>query len=345
MSKRLSPTILFAAALILALLALLASLSIGRQSVSLLQAWREWRAQTPPGEASALYILLHLRLPRTLASFLAGAGLGLVGCAFQALLRNPLATPYTLGVAGAGSFGAYTALVLVDFGYLTHWVGGVPVVQLFAFLFAAIDVLLIFFLASGMRRPSPATLLLTGVTLGIIANSGILLMRYFARPERLIDMDRWIMGGVDVVGYGPIWTLAIGVLPAALLLIAQAHRLDQFAFNEDMAGGRGINVTRLQLAVLLLGSVVTGVIVSEVGPIGFVGLVVPHSVRVFTGARHRLLMPASFLAGGAFLCACDLVARRVPVAGEMPVGIITTLVGGPFFLYLLLRGRLNNWNS
>ncbi|HNR29855.1 MAG TPA: iron ABC transporter permease [Candidatus Hydrogenedentes bacterium] len=343
MTRRVSAGHAVLAATALCVIVIAASLSIGPEPLGPLHLLRQWRA----GESieDAAYILFSLRLPRTLAAFLAGAGLALVGCAFQALLRNPLATPYTLGLAGAGSFGAYTALVLIDFGRLPYSVIGVPMVQAFAFLFAAADVLLIFLVASRRARPTPAVLLLTGVTLGIIANSGIMLTRYFARPERLIDMDRWLMGGVDIVGYRPVAVLAIGVVPACLWLLTQAGKLDQFGFSEEMAAGRGVNITRLQLTVLLLGSFITGVIVSEVGPIGFVGLVVPHTVRAFTGAGHRLLMPVSLLSGGAFLCLCDLAARKVPVAGEIPIGIITTLIGGPFFLYLLVRGRFADWET
>ena len=341
MKRRISTVWLFLGAFAACALVIVASLSIGQEPLNPLRVLREWRAGT--ASADSLYIVFSLRLPRTLAAFLAGAGLAIVGCAFQALLRNPLATPYTLGLASAASFGAYTALVLVDFGRIAPALLGIPVVQALAFLFAAADVLLIFAVASRRVRPTPTVLLLTGVTLGIVANSGIMLTRYFARPERLIDMDRWIMGGVDIVGYGPVATLAAGVLPAGLLLLAQAGRLDQFGFSEEMAAGRGVNVARLQLAVLLLGSLITGVIVSEVGPIGFVGLVVPHTVRAFTGPGHRTLMPVSMLSGGAFLCLCDLAARKVPVAGEIPIGIITTLIGGPFFLYLLVRRKFADW--
>lgn len=319
------------------------SLSTGKEAVSLARAWADWRAGLAPGESPALNILLYQRLPRTLAAALAGGGLALVGCAFQAVLRNPLATPYTLGIASAGALGAYTALVLVDAGLLLHRVAGVPTVQALAFLFAVGDVLLIYLMASRRARPSPAVLLLTGVTLGIVANAGIMLARYFARPERLIDMDRWIMGGVDVLGLEPVAVVAAVVLPGAVLLMAQAGALDQFGFSTELAASRGVRTGRLQLTVLLLGSLITAVIVSKVGPIGFVGLIVPHSVRSFTGPRHRALMPASFIAGAGFLCLCDVVSRKMPIAGEVPIGIVTTLVGGPFFLYLLLRRNFADW--
>jgi iron complex transport system permease protein len=321
------------------------SLLTGKQPVSPAQAWEEWQAGMRIHEGAVLNILFFQRLPRTLAALLAGAGLALVGCTFQAILRNPLATPYTLGIASAGALGAYVALLLVDAGLIAASLLGVPVVQALAFIFAIGDVMLVYLMASRRTRPSPAVLLLTGVTLGILANAGIMLARYFARPERLVDMDRWLMGGVDVLGFDPVFTIAVIVVPGCLILVLQAGKLDQFGFSIELASSRGIHIGRLQLLVFLLGSLITAVIVSKVGPIGFVGLIVPHSVRSFTGSRHRVLMPVTVIAGAAFLCACDIVSRKVPVAGEVPIGIITTLVGGPFFLYLLMRRKFTDWET
>lgn len=321
---------------------LVMSVFIGRESISPALAWREWRAGAPPEESPALGILVNQRLPRTLAALLAGAGLALAGCAFQALLRNPLATPYTLGVASAGALGAWSAFLLADMGIIAGVLLGLPAVQAFAFLFAGADMLLVYMLAARRSRSSPAVLLLAGVTLGMLANSGIMLTRYLARPDRLVMMDRWLMGGVDVLGYKPVLMLAAGVIPCALVLLAQAPHFDQIAFSTDLAAGRGVRVNRLQAVTFLVGSLMTAIIVSEVGPIGFVGLIVPHSVRAVTGSRHRLLMPVSVLAGGAFLCCCDIIARRA-MPGETPIGIITTLIGGPFFLHLLMRRKFTDW--
>jgi iron complex transport system permease protein len=329
-------------ALAASLLVIAASLFIGAQPVHPAQVWREWRAGVSLSDSPALSILIHQRVPRTLAALLAGAGLALSGCAFQALLRNPLATPYTLGVASAGALGAWTAFILMDLGWIAGRLLGVPSVQAFAFLFCLGDVTLVYLLAARRKRTSPAVLLLAGVTLGMLANSGIMLTRYLARPDRLVVMDRWLMGGVDIIGYKPIYTLVIGVIPCAAILLAQAGKFDQFGFDEEIAASRGISISRLQLVTFLIGSLMTAFIVSEVGPIGFVGLIVPHAVRVLTGPRHRLLMPVSLVAGAAFLCCCDIVARKA-LPGEIPIGIITTLIGGPFFLYLLMRGKFTDW--
>ncbi len=315
------------------------SLTIGTESISLTEAWRQWRAGLPLSEAPTLSVLLELRLPRTLLAFIAGSALALAGCSFQALLRNPLATPYTLGIASFGALGAYAAMV---FGLTWSFLGFGPVV-LAAFLFAGFDVFVVYMLAVQRGRFSPAVLLLAGVTMGMLANAGILLLRYLAKPEEVVNMDRFLMGGVDVQGYDAVIFLTLAATPCMLFLLAQSTRFDQLSFGIELAEGRGVNVRRLQVLTFLIGSLLTALLVAHVGPIGFVGLMVPHAVRSFTGSRHRLLMPMTLLAGGPFLCVCDIISR-VLLSQETPIGIITTVLGGPFFLYLLMRRRLTDWD-
>jgi len=319
------------------------SIFIGTETLDLRQAWRELVNGTPLNEAPTLSVLLRHRLPRTLAAFIAGAGLAIAGCAFQALLRNPLATPYTLGVASAGALGAWVSFLIADMTAHNPLLAFLTGKQVLAFAFAGIDVYIVYLLAARRIRTSPAVLLLAGVTLGMLANAGIMFSRYLTRPDRLVNMDRWLMGGVDVLGYRPVLFLAAGVIPCAIVLLMQAARYDQFAFGTTMAAGRGVNIGRLQITTFLVGSLITAVIVSEVGPIGFVGLIIPHAVRLITGPSHRLVMPLSIVAGGAFLCACDIVARRI-LPGETPIGIITTMIGGPVFLYILVRRKFSDWN-
>lgn len=323
---------------------MLASLAIGSADVSLGGAWAEWRSGVPLQDAPALSVLVQQRLPRTLAAIIVGAGLALAGCAFQAMLRNPLATPYTLGVASAGALGAWTATILIQgYGFSLVFLGPRPI-QALAFVFAALDMALVYALAARRSRLSPSVLLLAGVTMGMLANAGILFMRYLAAPERLVMMERWLMGGVDVIGYEDIKVLFWGVTPCILVLMAQGSKFDQLGFGTELAAGRGVNVPLLQVITFLVGSLMTAVIVSVCGPIGFVGLIVPHAVRTVTGSRHRVLMPFCTVAGGAFLCLCDIIARRV-VSGEFPIGIVTSMVGGPFFLYLLMRRRFTDWET
>ncbi len=323
---------------------IIASIFVGTETLSIRQAWQEWQSGRPYAETPVLGILLQQRLPRTLAALIVGSGLALAGCGFQAMLRNPLAEPYTLGVASAGAFGAWTATILVAGYGLPRSFLGISPVQILAFIFAEIDILVVYLLAARKERISPSVLLLGGVTMGMLANGGILFMRYFADPERVVMMDRWLMGGVDVLGYAPVKTLFIGVAPCILILLAQASKYDQLGFGAEIAAGRGINVKALQVTTFLVGSLLTAIIVSVVGTIGFVGLIVPHAVRSVTGSRHRLLMPMSVLAGGAFLCFCDIIARKI-LPGETPIGIVTTLFGGPFFLYLLMNRRFTDWDA
>lgn len=315
------------------------SLLVGAESISIADAWHAWRRGVPAYESPSLGILLYQRLPRTLAALLTGGGLALVGATFQALLRNPLATPYTLGMASAGALGAWIATIVFPAGWVLL---GFSPVQALAFVFAALNMSLVYAMALRRRRLSPAVLLLAGVTLGMIANAGILFMRYLARPDQLIMMDRWLMGAVDVLGFEPVIVLAVGVLPCSALLLAQGAKFDQLGFDPEMASARGVHVGRLQFVTFAVGSFMTAIIVSKVGPIGFVGLIVPHAVRSLTGSRHRLLMVVSFIAGGGFLCLSDIAARKL-VAQELPIGVVTALVGGPFFLSLLLRRKLTDW--
>ncbi len=336
---------LAAAGLIIASIALVVlSLLIGTERVDLYQAWAEWSAGLPPEQAPMLGILLDQRLPRTLAALIVGCGLALAGAAFQAMLRNPLAEPYTLGVASAGALGAWTATILIGAYSFPAYLLGMPTIQMLAFAFAEIDILIVYQLAAHRDRISPSVLLLGGITMGMLANGGILFMRYLADPNRVVMMDRWLMGGVDVLGYRPVLTLLIGVVPCAVILLAQAPKFDQLGFGPELAAGRGVNVRMLQALTFAVGSLMTAAVVSVVGTIGFVGLIVPHIVRGITGSRHRILMPVSAVVGGGFLCLCDIMARKI-LPGETPIGIVTTLLGGPFFLYLLLRRRFTDWDA
>ena len=299
----------------------------------------------PPDPANPLAldaeILLTLRLPRIALAFLVGAALGVVGAVFQALLRNPLADPYTLGVSSGGSLGAVVAIFLPQLGF--YWT---PLpwlhfshIQLFAFAGALAAVLMIYLLARGGERVSTMELLLAGVTMSMIFGALILSVRYFAEPHLLKDMDRWMMGGLNVAGWKDVLTVLPFLLPALLVLLSIARGLDQMAFGDELAGARGVNVGRLQRTAFFSASLATGAVVAVSGPIGFVGLIVPHTVRRLIGPDHRLLLPCVFFGAGGFLVLCDTFARTVIAPTELPVGIITALLGGPFFIYLLISGR------
>jgi iron complex transport system permease protein len=183
------------------------------------------------------------------------------------------------------------------------------------------------------------TLLLAGVTVSILCGAMTQLIRYLASPNQMVMMDHWMMGGLDVIGYRELSALLPLLLPGLTLLLSQMGTLNHLSLGEEMALGQGIDVATVQKLSFIGGGLATTGAVSLAGPIGFVGLLVPHAVRRLSGFDHRILLPGSFLAGGAFLVACDTVARTVVSPTEMPVGIITALVGGPFFVYLLLKKR------
>lgn len=285
-------------------------------------------------------ILFDLRLPRILLAFLTGAALGVVGAVFQALLRNPLATPYTLGVASGGSFGAVVAMFLPAFipSIAFTW-GPFNYVQCFAFAGSILAVGVIYLLARSGDRVSTMELLLAGVTMGMIFSALILAVRYFASPNMLVGMDRWMMGGLDVSDWPVVLSVLPFLLPGIIVLMLMARGFDQISFGEDMAMGRGVNVARLQKVAFFFGSLATASVVAVAGPIGFVGLIVPHTVRRLVGPDHRVLLPCTFFAAGGFLVVCDTFARTIIAPTELPVGIITSLLGGPFFIYLLIKGR------
>lgn len=291
------------------------------------------------GEGGRDARILALRLPRVVLGLVAGISLGLTGAAFQTLLRNALATPYTLGVSFAGALGAFLALAVDP---LRFRLGPVSSVSVLAFAFAAAVVLLLERLSRRRRRLATHELLLAGVTLNFFCGAAILLLRFLTDPLRLRAMDQWMMGGLQVGSWVELAPLPPLLLPGLVLLLGQARALDQLAFGEELAASRGVDVLGSQRTVLLAGSLVTAAVVAVTGPIGFVGLLAPHAVRGWIGPTHRALLPASALAGGAFLVLADAVTRSLSVAGrgsEMPVGVWTALVGAPLFLGLLLRSR------
>jgi iron complex transport system permease protein len=286
-------------------------------------------------EASrAANVLLMLRLPRVLLGLLAGGGLAVAGAVFQALLRNPLATPHTLGVSSAAALGAVVAICL---GLPGPSGGPFTAVQFFALAGGLLDVGLIYLLARRKEVFSPLKLLLAGVTMGLICSAIIMFVRFLSDPMKLVVVDRWLMGGLDVHGFRSLAAVLPIVLPALALLLTEANAMNQLSMGEEMAAGRGVDVAAVQKEAFIAGSILTAAIVSVAGPIGFVGLIVPHLLRSLFGPDHRLLLFLCFFGGGVFLAAADAVARSVVAPSELPVGVLTAMLGGPFFLVLLMR--------
>ena len=325
---------LIATYVILGLVALLACLLAplaGSTDISLARAFDRSTAFADNADAQIFFIA---RLPRTLAAAIAGSSLAAAGAVFQALLRNPLADPFTLGISAGAALGA---ILTISFGSSAGFLG-IPPVLASSFAGAGAAVAIVFGLAQVRRRGfSTHILLLAGVTLNAFFSAIILFVQYFAEFTQTLRAVRWLMGDLDVSGYGPIaaalpfWLIALtcfAVLPRALNLLS---------VGPEAAAARGVDVARAQRVAFFSASLASSTAVSLGGPIGFVGIIVPHALRLVVGADYRLVLPASALGGAAFLIGCDVVARTALAPLQIPIGVITAMLGGPFFLWLLLR--------
>ena len=279
-------------------------------------------------------IFFIARLPRTLAGAAVGALFATAGVVFQGLLRNPLATPFTLGVSTGAALGAILAISfnwsIAAFGF-----SAVPVA---AFAGSLMAVAIVYALAQARHRGlSTTVLLLAGVTMNAFFSAMILFVQYFASFADTYRTLRWLMGDLDVSSYQPL----IAALPTTLAAFAVfgwlARPLNLLSLGADSAESRGLDVKTAQRAAFFSASLATGAAVSVGGPIGFVGIIIPHLVRLLVGPDHRLVLPAAALFGAAFLVGCDVIARTILAPVELPVGIITALIGGPFFLWLLIK--------
>jgi iron complex transport system permease protein len=279
-------------------------------------------------------IFFVARLPRTLAGACVGALFAASGVVFQGLLRNPLATPFTLGVSTGAALGAVLA---ITFNWSIGFIG-ISAVPVAAFAGSLIAVAIVYALAQARHRGlSTTVLLLAGVTMNAFFSALILFVQYFASFADTYRTLRWLMGDLDVSSYQPLLAALPTTVAAFAVFAWLARPLNLLSLGADSAESRGLDVARAQRAAFLSASLATGAAVSIGGPIGFVGIIVPHLIRLIVGPDHRLVLPAATLFGAAFLVGCDLIARTVLAPVELPVGIITALLGGPFFLWLLIR--------
>lgn len=286
--------------------------------------------------------ILWLRVSRVSAGLLVGAALGGAGCALQALLRNPLAEPYTLGVS-SGS--ALLAVVAIRIG-LDAWVGDLGIAGA-ALLGAALALAAVWQLSRVGRHLPPATLVLAGVTVSMFCSAASLLVQATADFTEISRMLRWMMGGLDGRRMAFVEGAAPPILGGLLILGWFARELNALAAGEEAAASLGVAVGRTHRVVFAVASLLIGVSISLGGPIGFVGLIVPHALRALWGPDHRLLLPASALGGGALVVICDVVARLAIAPAQLPTGAVTALFGGPFFVLILLwhKRRAGMWEA
>ncbi len=305
---------------------------VGPTQVSWARVFQAWPPL--PGNQDA-QIFFSIRLPRNLLAALAGAAMACAGIVFQAVLRNPLACPFTLGVAGGSSFGAVVA-ILLGFTTLVH---GFSLVTLFSFLGALFSLFLVYSLASMLRSFSALTLLLAGVAINYFFNALVLLAYYIADFTQAYAMIHWMIGSLDVVELGTVVKLALGVGAGFLALWALARELNLLSAGEELAKVKGVPTSRVIVGSIVVASLMTSAVVALTGPIAFVGLIIPHIYRLWIGNDHRFLLPCSALGGGAFLMLCDTVARSFFGSTEVPVGVLTALLGVPVLLWLLFHRR------
>ena len=291
-------------------------------------------------DASVETIVMDLRLPRVLGGMVVGAGLASAGTVFQAILRNPMADPYIIGTAAGASLGATLAIVLpllapaLAIGAGSAWLG-LGIVQLLAFVGGLGTVLLVIGVArQGGRLPS-VTLLLTGYAVSSLLAAGVSLLM-FGSGRALAAIFAWLMGSLAGVGWVDLAIAAPIVVVVVAVLLAQWRSLNLLLLGDGPAAHLGLDVARAKLRFTMLATLATSAVVAISGTIGFVGLVVPHVLRLVAGPDHRLLLPASALLGAALLVLADLGAR---LSGGIPVGVVTAFVGAPFFLWLLRRSR------
>jgi iron complex transport system permease protein len=279
-------------------------------------------------------ILFSVRLPRIIFAAIVGATLSLGGVIFQAILRNPLADPYILGISGGSALGAIIGILI---GAGTFYLG----IPLLAFLGALATVFLVFVMAGGTRGPLlDNSLLLSGVVVNAFFSAAILFFLSIVNSMELHSITFWLMGDLSNSSVKEICIAGFCLLAGFILLYAQARKLNLIVQGEDTAQHLGVNVERTKQWLVIVTSLIISVAVSLAGIIGFVGIMVPHLMRLFFGSDHRLLLPVSALFGASFLIVADTIARIVFAPAELPVGVITALCGAPYFIFLLKRKAL-----
>ena len=298
--------------------------------------WNAITGQSQPDRTVA-HIVLDLRLPRILGAIVCGFALAVCGTVMQSMMKNPLADPYTMGISSGAGFGAALAIIL---GVELISGGGIIIN---AFVFAIIPAMVILFL-SKFRRATPTMMILCGISLMYLFNAMTQLFMLVADPEDLATVYKWTVGTLDSIDMGELVLVLIVAVAGSLYVQYMANRLNVMGVGDDSAKTLGVDVDRQRLIILLVITLVAASVVSFTGVIGFVGLVSPHIARLVIGADNRYLIPAAGIFGSALLLASDIVARTIAAPTILPVGVITACIGGPLFMYLILRSSKEVWS-
>jgi len=287
------------------------------------------------GDEISETVLLNIRIPRVIMATVAGGTLAISGAALQALFRNPLASPFTLGVSGGASLGA---LIAIKLG-LSHGFLGFSSISLFAFLVSLFTIFFVYSVSKVRGVVATGRLLLAGVVMNFLYSAFILFIQFFSDFTQSLQTMRWIMGSLDVVGLDSVWKTLIFAVPGCLLLLSMTKEMNLFALGDDVASSLGVNIGRMELTIYFATSLAASAVISVTGPIGFVGLIIPHILRMILGVDNRIILPCSFLLGASYLTVTDTISRTIVSPIEIPVGIVTSSVGGLFFLWLLMRTK------
>ncbi len=323
--------------LLLLVLACLWAISSGTAKIPLSQVveviWLAFQGSVPAIFQTQKTIIFSLRLPRVILAALVGGALSTAGAVFQALLRNPLADPYILGISSGAAVGAIGTIIL---GITLAWM--IPITS---FMGALLTILLVFQVAKARERIQPNTLLLAGVIINAFFAAIIMLLLSMAGSHDLQNIISWLMGDLTLADYSRIMISLPYIMGGVLAIYFWANSLNLILLGEEEAAQLGVEVERTKKILFILASLITAVAVSTCGIIGFVGLIIPHVVRLIWGNDQRLLLPASFLLGAGFLVIADTIARTIIAPTELPVGVITAICGTPFFIYLLRTRRVS----
>lgn len=279
-----------------------------------------------PGGADYL-ILIYQRIPRIFTGLLCGAGLGVTGACLQVVLKNPLAEPYVLGISGISSLFLSFSIIILN-GFIPSGIASLAG--------ALLAVFIIDFSFRAFKSDSDSTIL-AGVSLNILSASLIMFLKYFASPNKLVAVERWFMGNLDVIGYDNLLWLFLMCTTGLLLVLFKARELNIMGFDSELAISRGINPSKVRRTIYFASGIITAGVVWVAGPVGFVGLIIPHIVKNISGTEMKTVILGSAFLGGGFLCVCDIFSRILIAPAELPVGIITAITGAPVFLYILFK--------
>ena len=285
----------------------------------------------------ATRIIWNIRLPRILFGIAAGVGLATAGAVLQGILRNPLASPYTLGIAHGAGFGAAIAII-----FSAGFLGGPYLIIGNAFIFALIPAFFILGIAR-YKRATPETMILAGIAMMFLFSAAITLLQYFAGPEAVKAVVFWMVGDLGRAAWSKLSPMSIVLATLIPLVIVKAWDLNVMSAGDESAKSLGVHVERCRIVMMMIAAFLIAVIVCFTGPIGFIGLVAPHIARMVIGGDHRFLIPASGLVGAVLLVGADIVAMRIIAPAILPVGVLTAFMGVPLFIYLILRKRSAYW--